>query len=540
MATLQELINSVLSDGVTAEEGQAVMNAAIASGASAEQISAMSGIPVSEINQFIALNGTQGTLPAAAPTPSNPSGAIPVSTTPTPTPPLPPQENLGNTSEGDFGSDPGARGFSDKNPAITGADNVTQTAIPELLKPFLAQSVDASQGAMTGLTRLLARDNALTSPLNDLQIQAQLQALGIASGEGGFLTQAQNVFKEIADPEDIIKVFNDGTQLMANPNGTARIEGMVDNPFYNATANNALESIASGTSGNQSAMNTLQSISNGMPANQSAINALQSTADGNFLYGGQGFNEAVQASIRQALPNIDSNFALQGGAGAVSGGLRDAAVAEVTADAFARQFSNERANQLGAANQLNNFGLNSNNQRLDAANQLNNFGLNNDSQRISAANQLNNFGLNTQQQRLGGASTLAGLQQNAGAALIDTANNDRRLQFQAAAALPQMGLLNSSIMGQIGASRQQQEERTKLGQVQAMQQLLNSSFGNINPNALFGNINSVQQNNNSVLSGLGGALAGSEIGGLFEGSLFGLGGGQLGAIAGGLLGAFGS
>ena len=494
--TLQELIDSVLSDGVTPEEGQQVLSQAVASGASAEEISAMSGISVDEINNFIASTGIQGNLnqappPVVTPPPGNPSNQTPVN--------LPPVENLGNTFGGNFGTNPGALGFNDLNPVVTGADNVTQTAIPEFLKPFLAQSVDASQGAMTGLTQLLARDNALTSPFNDLQLQSQVGALNFANGNDGFLTQAQDVMREIADPEDIIQQYNDGRGLMQNASGM-----------------DALRGIADGSNVDQSAMNTLQGIAGGVDQNQIARSALESTAGGNFLYGGQGFNEAVQASIRQALPNIDSKFALQGGSGAVSGGLRDAAVAEVTADAFARQFGNERQNQLSAAYQLNSYGLDNATQRMNAANQMNSFGLANTGQQFNAA------------------STLAGLDQNTGSSLINVANADRGRQFQAAGMLPQFGLMGSQITGQIGDSIQRQEERTKLGQVNAMQQLLQSSFGNINPNSLFGNINSVQQNSNSALSGLGGAMGGAQLG-----SMFGPTGTAIGAIGGGLLGAFG-
>jgi hypothetical protein len=67
-----------------------------------------------------------------------------------------------------------------------------------------------------------------------------------------------------------------------------------------------------------------------------------------------------------------------------------------------------------------------------------------------------------------------------------------------------------------------------------MQNLLTGSFGAINPNSLFGNIQSVTTNQNRGLSGLGGALAGAQLGTMVPG----LGPG-VGALAGGLLGAFG-
>jgi len=519
--TLQEMVQQALQGGpVSAQTGQDILSRAVMLGASAEDLSQLAAsagfqIPVDEINQFISSNSLSGGLPGigspedtyqvasnqntgssnlaitgtgAPPTgtatttpigPTNPNGAPPLNPlppgfqtlnigqpaqTPGVTQGLPPIENLGNTFANLFGNNPGALGFSDLNPLVTGAENTTQTAIPEFLKPFLAQSVDASQGAMAGLTQLLARDNALTSPFNFLQEQAQQQALGVAGGAGGFIPQAQDAFREIADSTDIVEMFNEGRELLKNPQGFSGLQQ------FGAT---------------------------GPQMNTAAQNALEQTAGGNFLYGNPGFDAAVQASIAQAMPNINSGFALQGGAGALSGGLRDSAIAEVTANAFAREFGNERNRQLGAANALNDFGLSSGGQQLSALN------------------------------------SLVGAQQNAGNTIAGIANADRSRQLQAAAALPQLGLLNSQITGQVGDARQAQEERTKLGQVQAMQNLLNSSFGNINPNALFGNINSVQSSSNTGLSALGGAMAGNSL----AGSL-GVGG-PWGAIAGGLLGAFG-
>lgn len=475
--TLQELINSVLADGtVSAQEGQDVMSRALMLGASAEDLSAMSGISVDEINSFIAANNLQGNLapagseydlytpPVAAPSPINP----PTVNTPPPVTPqttsLPPIENLGNTFQGNFGNNPGGLGFQDLDPIVGGADSVQRTAIPELLKPFIAQGVDSSQGALTSLTQLLARDNALTSPFNSLQNQSQQMALDYALDPNGYLAQSQGALSEIADSTDIVNMFNEGRDLLKNPLGLQGLQNFSAFDAFNPTAQNTLEQ----------------------------------TAAGNFLYGNPGFDAAVNASIAQASPYIKSQFALQGGSGGLSGGLSDAAIAEATANVFAREFGNERNRQIGAANSLNNFGL--------------------------AANQ----------QNLGALGSLVGAQQNAGNSMVNAANQDRSRQLAALGMLPQYGLLNSDIVGQVGGARQAQEERTKLGQIQAMQSLLSNSFGQINPNSLFGNINSVQQSSNPLLGAIGGALGGNEVG-----SIFGAAGGPWGAAIGGLLGALG-
>lgn len=71
MATLQDLIaqaldpNSPGGASVTPEEGQDVLSRGMMLGASAEDLSAISGIPVSEINAYIQANGLRGNLAQA-------------------------------------------------------------------------------------------------------------------------------------------------------------------------------------------------------------------------------------------------------------------------------------------------------------------------------------------------------------------------------------------------------------------------------------------------------------------------------------------
>jgi hypothetical protein len=74
------------------------------------------------------------------------------------------------------------------------------------------------------------------------------------------------------------------------------------------------------------------------------------TANGDYLYGGQGFNAAVDAAIRRATPQVNSQFALSGQTGRT--GLADAAIAQQGLDAFASQYANERQLQEAAKNNL--------------------------------------------------------------------------------------------------------------------------------------------------------------------------------------------
>jgi hypothetical protein len=82
---------------------------------------------------------------------------------------------------------------------------------------------------------------------------------------------------------------------------------------------------------------------NGSPIQQAANNQLTNTLNGDYLYGGQGFNEAIDAATRKILPQVNSTFE---GAGRTGSGLAQTAQTQAIADAFAGQYGNERENQL--------------------------------------------------------------------------------------------------------------------------------------------------------------------------------------------------
>lgn len=88
----------------------------------------------------------------------------------------------------------------------------------------------------------------------------------------------------------------------------------------------------------------------------SATEALEATARGDFLAGGEGFDTAVDAAVRAALPQIRSVFG-SAGAGGFDSGLAQTAVGQAATDAFARQFGAERGRQVGAADALARLGI---------------------------------------------------------------------------------------------------------------------------------------------------------------------------------------
>jgi hypothetical protein len=344
----------------------------------------------------------------------------------------------------------------------------TRAEPPAYLQPFLNESANYSRGALGALGDTLSRPNALISPFNPVQLESMAKAAAFARDPSGDLSQSQNVLREISDGSDIEQLFNRGQNLMESGAGRQQL-----GQFANTQA-----------------------------GNQVGINALQGTAAGNNLYGGAGFNAALDASMRRAMPQISSTFA-GAGSGGLKSGLAQTAMQQAHADAFAGQYGQERSNQLNAANILNSLALGQRGQQTDAAT------------------------------RLLGADQLAGSTQ------LQLANADRARQMQAAQLLPQYGLMGSDILGSIGQQQQSQDTAQRQAGVDQYQKLMDFSFGNFNPTSLVGQSSSqpVYQNRGAGL--LGGAMAGanmgSQIGGLFGGSGDKWGAG-IGGIAGGLLG----
>jgi len=73
---------------------------------------------------------------------------------------------------------------------------------------------------------------------------------------------------------------------------------------------------------------------------------LEGTLKGDYLYGGEGFNKALDAATNYITPRVDSTFASRGRSGS---GLAAEAKTSAIADAFAKQYGEERANQMRAS-----------------------------------------------------------------------------------------------------------------------------------------------------------------------------------------------
>jgi hypothetical protein len=96
----------------------------------------------------------------------------------------------------------------------------------------------------------------------------------------------------------------------------------------------------------QALQGVTQRATRGSPLMRGAQSEIANTLQGNYLYGGPGFNAAIEAAQNKILPAVQSRF-LQ--AGRSRGGLAQQAATSAIADAFANQYGEERTNQMRAA-----------------------------------------------------------------------------------------------------------------------------------------------------------------------------------------------
>lgn len=280
-----------------------------------------------------------------------------------------------------------------------GESSTTQNVqIPDFLRPLFEQGAGAAGRTLSTAEGLTGGD--LVAGFDPLQEQAFGQAEDVAGGAGGFIPTLQNLLLETARGQDV-------------------------SSFLPESAFSALSGAAGGGGGIESLLPP------------EALAALTSTAGGDFLFGGEGIDAAVNAAVRSATPQIASAFG--GTTGGLSGGLARQAVGDTAVDAFARQFGAERNRQLSAASRLADIQGTERGRGLSAAGLLGGFG-----------------------------------------------SEERDRQLAAGERLPGAGLLSSNILSDIGGRRQDLEQRRLSAPLDATLELLRTIFGGIDFEQLLG------------------------------------------------------
>lgn len=307
--------------------------------------------------------------------------------------------------------------------AIGGGKNTqessTKVDIPDFLRGFLEQGAGTAGSALGRASQLAGGD--VVAGFTPDQLQGFQQGRDVAGGAGGFLPTAQNQFLETAQGRNLQDVLGpEAFQALSSFSGGRGLDQFMD----------------------PGALSTLQGASE-IP--QEAEDALRATAGGDFLFGGQGFDQAVGAAQRAATPGIISGFG-----GRAGSGLARHAVEQSAIDAFARQFGAERGNQLGASQFLSNRGT-------------------------GAAQALGQFGSQEAQRGLGAGQALAG-----------ASGQERNRALNAAANLPGIGLAGSNILQNIGRQIQQQNQFGIDAPMNAQFQLLSAALQGLPIPALLG------------------------------------------------------
>jgi hypothetical protein len=295
-----------------------------------------------------------------------------------------------------------AKGGPSKQTVTTSVD------IPEFLRPYIEQSAAISNNALATVAPLLSQGNFI-APFNSTQNAGFQSAINAANGAGGFFDTAENTFLNAA--------------------GDRSARDLLD-----PASLNAFLGAANGTG----------------PGSET----LSRTANGDFLFGGAGFNAALDAANREAQKRVFSTF---GAAGRSNGGLAEEAIARASSDAFANLFNANLDRQQGAANSLADRSLQG-----------------------------------------GGAI-----------AEIDNTLDARRLQ--AAGILPELAFGRSNALTQIGDRRQAQEQEQLLSKINGLTQLVGLGQGVVPAGATLGNTETTTRPRS-------GSLAGSILGGLSLGA----------------------
>ena len=346
----------------------------------------------------------------------------------------------------------------------TESEQSTQVDIPEFLRPFLGQTTSTASSALQGLQQLSGGD--LVAGFTPDQLQAFELARERAGGEGGFIPTAQQTFLDAARGQNIEDFLpQSALDTFASTGSLGFIPQSSRDVLDRTAAGGILPNIATDEFG--------RAISGDVIPSEST-DALSSTARGDFLFGGQGFDAAVEAAVRAARPQVISTFG-RAGAGGATGGLAQTAIGESAVDAFARQFGQERGRQLGAADSLARLGLAGQGQRLDAADTLSRLGLAENQQGLASANILGGLANTERSRELSAANLLA--------ALGDT---ERSRQLTAAGQLPGLALAESDILGQIGAQQQALDQARISAPIDAQLRLLMAALGGLPISSLLG------------------------------------------------------
>jgi hypothetical protein len=308
--------------------------------------------------------------------------------------------------------------------------SISEVNVPDWLMPFIKQMSGYGSRGLSNLSFMANQGGeGLVAPFDPLQMRGQNMAIDRMFGEGGFIPTAEQQFLQTAAGRSLGDILD--------PAAYQALTSMAGGDYSSLSdpARAALEAAAGG-----------QGVGPGGEA-------LAAHARGDYLYGGKGFDAALQAAMNRIQPEVQSRFG-RAGAGAATGGLAQAAFNQGTSDAFAGLYDQNLNRQIGASNTLTG-------QALGAGQALGGFDAQDAARQMAAAGALGGYGM-----------------------------QERSNQMNAAAALPNLAMFAPGAMMDIGAQRQGLQQQMIDAPWLANMQLMNTIYGGVPSFApLFGGTN---------------------------------------------------
>lgn len=420
--------------------------------------------------------------------------------------------------------------------------NKNRVQIPSFLQPFLESSASIGGSTLAGLNDRLGNATAddLVADFSTQELLAQILGTERALGGGDFFPVAQDAVLSAArgqSIDDYLPADTLSTLRSAQSGGLGFLpdsvrsrldQGMqsrnlagtdyLDQAAGAATPGSVIDALtrSRATPGTDTLAQLLQS--GGTP--EQTRETLEATARGDYLFGGQGFDQAVQAAVNAATPQILSVFG-RAGPGGATGALAQESVGRAAIDAFASQFGSERGRQLGAAESLAALGRADRGQSADIASTLADLGLSSGAQEIDAAQILGGLSqadagrradigsalagldLNQSSQQLNFTDLLSRLAENSttrglGSAelLANLGFGERSNQLNAAEALPGLATADLDLLLGLGGQRRELDQQRLSAPIDAQLRLLQAALSGLPISSLLG---SNQSSRNSGL-----------------------------------------
>lgn len=386
------------------------------------------------------------------------------------------------------------------------SESSTQVDIPDFLRPLLSNLTGAANSALFGVQRA-GRDPMVAGFTEDQRAAMEI-ARQRAYGEGGYIPTTQEQLLRTAEgvpldsylPASAFNTLSGGGEYLP-AEVLDIVRGLPGLP--GSTVDTLTQAQNAGAPAGLDRVISLASDPAGAVIPDSARAALERTASGDFLYGGEGFDQAVDAALRRVTPGVLSTFG-SAGAGGATGGLARTAIAQAGLDAFASQYGDERSRQLSAAQALADLetsaSLTGRGQSLDALLGAAGVDLGGRELGINAAGLLGDLGLARSGLDLQAGGLLADAY-NADAnrdvtgagILADLSNAERNRQVGALDRLPQAGLLDVDLLSQIGQQQQDLNQRLAEAPFQQQLQILMAALGGLPISSLLGSTTEQEQ-----------------------------------------------